>query len=192
MIEISRSDLSEAAEYLAGIKNGMGKAASRAINHTTLKAKTQMKRYVSKGYYTKQGDVEKTLDLKKATWNNPFSAIISKSPVLPLNKFKVSVGTEGVRAAVSKIEGYKLRKGAFISNVKEFDGAGYSENKSIRIFRRKTRKRLPLQLQYGASIPGMIGNDNVIAALNKFIGREIKIRLSHEVNYLLGRYKKWM
>ena len=128
MIEISRSDLSEAAEYLAGIKNGMEKATSRAINHTTLKAKTQMKRYVSKGYYTKQGDVEKTLDIKKATWNNPFSAIISKSPVLPLNKFKVSVGTEGVRAAVSKIEGYKLRKGAFISNVKEFDGAGYSEN----------------------------------------------------------------
>ncbi|MGL5756750.1 MULTISPECIES: phage tail protein, partial [Bacteria] len=120
MVEISQSNLKEAAELLSGIKNGMGKATARAINHTTAKAKTQMKRKVGKDYYIKQGDVDKTLKVKKASWTNPFATVTSKSRVLGLDKFKVTVKGGVVRAAISKLEGYKDRKGGFIANVKNF------------------------------------------------------------------------
>lgn len=198
MIEISQNNLKEAAEYLAGIKDGMEKATSIAINRATIKTKTQMKKYVLKSYYIKQGDVGKTLSTKKATKNNPFSTITSKSPVLPLSKFKISVAKEGVNAAVSKKRGDKVRKGAFIGNVREFFGGywgkrngkskfipDYSAEKSIRVFKRKKRTRLPLKALYGASIPGMIGNETIIRALYNFAEKETSKNLSTAVWNLL-------
>lgn len=190
MIEISQNNLKEAAEYLAGIKDGMEKATSIAINRATIKTKTQMKKYVLKSYYIKQGDVGKTLSTKKATKNNPFSTITSKSPVLPLSKFKISAVKEGVKAAVSKKRGGKVRKGAFIANVREFLGQQYgetvySEEKSLRIFKRKTEKKVPLFLFYGASIPGMIGNETIIRALYNFAEKETSKNLSTAVWNLL-------
>lgn len=202
MIEISQNNLKLAAELLSGIKNGMPKATARAINHTTAKTKTQMKRTVGKDYYIKQGDVDKTLKVKKASWTNPFATITSKSRVLGLDKFKITVKGGVVRAAVSKIEGYKERKGAFISNVRDFKGGSwekkggknkfipnYSDTKSIRILKRKSSLRLPLKTLHGASVPGMIGNENIIIALNNFVVKETNKRLSYEVGRLLGGFK---
>ncbi|MGL4787031.1 MAG: phage tail protein [Cetobacterium sp.] len=202
MVEISQSNLKEAAELLYGIKNGMGKATARAINHTTAKAKTQMKRKVGKDYYIKQGDVDKTLKVKKASWTNPFATITSKSRVLGLDKFKVTVKGGVVRAAISKLEGYKDRKGGFIANVKNFSGGSwrrekgrniftpnFSHKSGARVFKRIGKKRLPVKSLYGASVPGMIGSKNVIADLNKFVIVETNKRLSHEVGRLLGGFR---
>lgn len=189
MVEITGNNLSEAAKLLGGVKNGMEKVAARAINHTTSKAKNHIKKQVIKGYYIKNQDVEKTLNIKKATWNNPFATITSRSPVLPLGKFKIAASGVELKVAVSKFEGYTIRKKAFIASVKDF-GKNPDSMKSIRIFKRKGKARLPIQLQYGASVPGMIGNQNITKELNEFISKNLEVRLSHEVEYMLSRYKK--
>lgn len=202
MVEISQSNFKKAAELLSGIKNGMPKATARAINHTTAKAKTQMKRKVGKDYYIKQGDVDKTLKVKKASWANPFATITSKSRVLGLDKFKVTVKSGVVRAAISKLEGYKDRKGGFIANVKNFSGGSwrregkksiftpnFSHKSGARVFKRISKKRLPVKSLYGASVPGMISSKNVIADLNKFVIVETNKRLNHEVGRLLGGFR---
>lgn len=202
MVEISQSNLKDAAELLSGIKNGMEKATSRAINHTTAKAKTQMKRTVGKDYYIKQGDVDKTLNVKKATWTNPFASIISKSRVLGLDKFKVSVKNGTVRAAISKIEGYKERKGSFVANVKDFNGGSwkrkqgmniftpnFSHKNGVRVFKRIGKNRLPIRQLHGASVPGMIASENVMTNLFKFVIVETNKRLGYEVGRLLGGFR---
>ncbi|WP_047394354.1 phage tail protein [Cetobacterium sp. ZOR0034] len=189
MVEVSGNNLMEAAKMLGGIKNGMERVAARAINHTTAKAKNHIKKQVTKGYHIKNQDVEKTLDIKKATWNNPFASITSRSPVLPLGKFKIAASGTELKVAVSKLEGYTVRKKAFISSVKDF-GKNPSGMKSIRIFKRKGKARLPIQLQYGASVPGMIGNQNITKELDEFISKNLEVRLSREVEYMLGRYKR--
>lgn len=202
MVEISQGNLKEATELLSGIKNGMEKVTARAINHTIAKAKTQMKKTVGKDYYIKQSDVDKTLKIKKASWTNPFATITSKSRVLGLDKFKVTVRNGTVRAAISKLEGYKERKGGFIANVKNFSGGSWRKEKGrsiftpnfshkggARVFKRVGKKRLPVKSLYGASVPGMISSKNIIVNLNKFVIIETNKRLSHEVGRLLGGFR---
>lgn len=198
MIEVSDENLKEAAKKLSGIKNGMEKALTRALNHSIAKSKTQIKRSVTKGYYIKSGEVQKTLAIKKASWTNPFATITSKSPVLGLGKFKVTQRAGVLRAAVSKVEGYKERKGAFTGSTRDFKGGetknkkfipNFSNVKSIRVFKRKGSSRLPIVAQHGASVPGIIGNENVIMALNNFALKETNARISHEVGRILGGYR---
>ncbi|SKA01666.1 Prophage minor tail protein Z (GPZ) [Cetobacterium ceti] len=202
MVEISERNLKEAKELLSGIKNGMEKATSRAINHTTSKAKTKIKRLVSKGYYIKQSDIDKTLKVKKASWHNPFSTITSRSGVLTLDKFRVTVKNGTVKAAISKVVGYKERKNTFAVNVKDFNGGSwrevngkkrflpsFSHKSGVRVFKRKGKKRLPIEAQSGASVPGMIASENVLEVLSDFVIKETEVRLEHEVGRILGGYR---
>lgn len=202
MINISQNNIDKALESLSGIKNGMGKALSRALNHTMKKAKTQIKRKTSSNYFINQSEVDKTLKIRKATWTNLNSTITSKSKILGLNKFKVSVKNGVVKAAISRVIGYKERKNTFAANVKDFNGGSwqtvngknkffpsFSHKSGVRVFKRKGRKRLPVETQSGASVPGMIGSKNVIESIEKFIYEESGKRLDHEVGRILGGFR---
>lgn len=202
MINISQSNVDKALESLSGIKNGMGKALSRALNHTMKKAKTQIKRKTASNYFISQSEVDKTLKIRKATWTNLNSTITSKSKILGLDKFKVSVKNGVVRAAVSKIEGYKNRPGGFVSNVKSFSGGSwrkennkniftpnFSSKKGAMIFKRVGSSKYPIKRLHGASVPGMIGNKDVIDSIESFVYKESKKRLDHEVGRILGGFR---
>ncbi|MGL4566922.1 MAG: hypothetical protein ACRCU6_00170 [Fusobacteriaceae bacterium] len=196
MVHIDKNNnIQEAKKMLSGIENGMGKALSRAFNHSISKAKTAVKKKVTENYYIKSGDVEKTIKLKKASISDIEAKLTSKGPVLALNKFKVSTKGGVIKAAVSKLQGYKIREGAFTRRVANFTGSKngkvtYSETSfKNRVFKRKNQNRMPIVEQSGASIPGMLGNKAIVESTHEMIIKETEKRLFHEVGRMLGGTK---
>lgn len=196
MLEIDSKALDEAKRLLSGVEKGMEKALSRALNHSVSKAKTQIKKKATTDYYIKSGDVEKTLKVRKANISDLEAKITSRGPVLALNKFKVSNNGNVVKAAVSKLQGYKVRQGAFVRKVANFTGNVKGADKptptfsktefSNRVFKRKNQSRTPIVEQSGASVPGMLGSKTVMGFAEKFIVEEAEKRLLHEVARILG------
>lgn len=195
MLQIDEKNLQEAKKMLSGIENGMEKALSRALNHSVSKAKTTVRKKATDNYYIKAGDIEKTLKIKKASISDLEAKLTSKGPVLALNKFKVSVRGGAVKAAVSKLQGYKIREGAFTRRVADFTGskngkATYSDTSfQNRVFKRKNQSRMPIVEQSGASVPGMLGSKTVMEFAQEIIVKETEKRLFHEVGRLLGGTK---
>lgn len=195
MIQISDKNLKEAAKLLSGVENGVEKALSRALNHSISKAKTSVKRKATADYYIKSADIEKTLKVRKAHISNLEATITSKGPILALNKFKVKNSAGGVQAAVSKLQGYRVRKHAFVRRVANFTGhdgnkATFSQTDfSSRVFKRKNSGRMPIVEQSGASVPGMLGSKTVMGYAEELIVTETEKRLLHEVGRILGGFK---
>lgn len=84
---IEIKNLDKAQRLLSGIKNGVERATSSAINRSIITIKKDLKKDVTSNYAITSTEVEKTLSVKKANFKSPIGFIRSKSPRLSLYKF---------------------------------------------------------------------------------------------------------
>ena len=105
--------------------------------------------------------------------------------VIPLSKFRIrpSSPTPGrpkpVTATVVKGRGGTIPK-AFVARMP----AGH-----VGVYRRRGRPRLPILELYGPSAPQMIGNEEVMRALEEKAQQTLDERMEHEITRLLEGIK---
>lgn len=156
-------------------------AISNALNRAVTNINSNVKKEVRSKYHIKAGDVSDTLDVRRANAADLSAHVISKGKVIGLDKFKVSPKTvnpkrKGQLKIAVKKEGTKQILGAFVANLH-----------GIKVFERDGKKRSPISRLMGPSVPQMIGNEDIVAKIEREGQLTYDRRLEHEINYLLSK-----
>ncbi len=180
-IKLDKKKLREIEIMLRGVKNGMPRVVSGAINKTAAPAKTQISREIRQEIAVKAKDVKKSIILKKASYTK-WAALISISRRrLPVIVFGAKQNKKGVSYRIQKTGGRKRIGSAFIATMK----SGHTG-----VFKRKGAARLPIVQLRGPSL-GEVFDKNV--SLVQRITTEAYKRLDHNIydqlNYVLSRRK---
>lgn len=167
-----------AKKLLSDVPGGAETALMRAINRATQSGKAQAVREVRARYTVKAGDIRKTLTTTKATRTSLEAEIVSRGSPLGLASFKHAPKTDTtgnarkrVRVAVMKDGGLKPLGQAFVWQGK--------------IMQRVGKTRLPVEKKIGPSVPSMIGNPEVVEAIESKTQEAVVTRLDHEVDRIL-------
>lgn len=170
--------IERAKKLLSEVPGGVETALMRSINRAAQAGKTQAVKEVRARYTVKAADVRQTLTTSKATRAKLEAEIVSRGPMLGLAAYKHSPKTDStganqkrVRVSVKRDGGMKPLGQAFVWHGK--------------IMQRVGKKRLPIEKKLGPSIPSIIGNQEVVEAIEERTEEMIVKRLDHEVNRIL-------
>ncbi len=177
-ISIDAAGLEDARKALEGIPGGIERATSRAVNRAILAARTEGTKDVGKEYVIRASDVKANMTIKKAGAGDISAALSVKGSAIDIQKFKVKVKKSGIFVQVKRSGGAELPHSFFVTT----NGLG--------IYHRQESSRLPIQKEWGPSMPQMIGNPAIIEAMSQKSQEAIEKRLPHEVNAILGGFAK--
>lgn len=153
------------------------KAGVRALNKTAAKGRTTASKVIRETLNIKASTVKKQLTIKRATPSQMRSVIKGTYQPLPLIQFgSVKKNKNGVTAKVRKDRPRQMFKGAFIAVMP----GGHKG-----VFRRMSRRRLPLRELYGPSVHAVFG-DKIVVIVNKTAPDLEKI-LAREIDYELSK-----
>lgn len=185
-LKIDDSELKKAVSKLGNFPKEMPKAAASAINRTLTFTRKRVNQEVRKTYNIKAGDVNKTLEIHKASASNLTAYIISKGKRLTLGRFGRNTGSwrkgKPVKVKVKKdgVKTVNTNPTAFI--------AGLTGNSHI--VKRKGASRYPIEVLHTLSVPQMISNEKVSDKVQEEAREKLQERIDHEVKYRLGKYSK--
>ena len=182
---IEIKNLDKAQKLLSGIKNGIERATSSAVNRSIITIKKDLKKDVTSNYAITSKEVEKTLSVKKANFKSPIGYIRSKSPRLSLYKFfkyKKSDGTLLVR--VKKREKRKVVVGK--DNLYGRPFLATMKNGHRGIFQRKaSNRKATIQDLKTVSIPQMLGTKSVEEYVEDKAPKILEKNLDREIDRIL-------
>lgn len=180
----------QAKKLLSEVPGGVDTALMRAVNRAAQSGKAQTVREVRARYTVKAGDIRKTLTTTKATRTNLEAEIVSRGSPLGLASFKHTPRTDTtgaarkrVRVAVKKEGGLKPLGQTFV-----FNGQIFSRNGKFIVAtrgRHKDKRVEQVEKKIGPSVPSMIGNPEVVEAIEEQTQETVVKRLDHEVNRIL-------
>jgi len=174
-------------DALVNIAEGFGpeisKEATIAVNRTAKFHKNQIAKEVTKHVKLKQKDVKEVIDVEKSrSRTRPMAkVIVNKTSRLSLKRFGARQTKSGVSYRISKSGKRGKIKDAFI--VDKLGG---------HVFRRKGKKRLPIQKLYGVSVAGVYNKQNLYPISEKLIAERLNyemLRRVRAVNVRLIRRK---
>lgn len=184
MIEVNiafdKKQMEIAQAMLSGIKNGMPKAVSRAINRTATATNVQASILIKKEYTIKNGTKGK---VTRATTSRLAGNVNFKGRPRLLHNFSMGITKKGITARIKKSSRRRLIPRTFIRPLKNSNVPGVFQ-------RKKGAARYPVKVLHGPSLPQMAGNVNVQPEVEKFIQQKMDERLNHEVDALLKGYAK--
>lgn len=184
MIEITAETIERVETLLAGIPKGAERALSNAMNRGLSKMKTGAAKKVREVYTVQSSAINEATStrIQKASTGNLAGYIHFSGYKIPLYKFKVTPKAPGIKkqvtAAVKKGGGTAFEH-AFIAQMK----SGH-----IGVFERETSKRFPIEEKMGLAMAQMVGNQSVIAELEKEAQKTVDERVTHEIDRLLNGY----
>jgi len=184
MIEISAETIERVETLLAGVPKGAERALSNAMNRGLSKMKTGATKKVREVYTVQSSAINEATStrIQKASTGNLAGYIHFSGYKIPLYKFKVTPKAPGIKkqvtAAVKKGGGTAFEH-AFIAQMK----SGH-----IGVFERETSKRFPIEEKMGLAMAQMVGNQSVIAELEKEAQKTVDERVTHEIDRLLNGY----
>jgi hypothetical protein len=184
MIEIYAETIDRVEALLAGVPKGAERALSNAMNRGLSKVKTGASKKVREVYTVQASAINEatTTKIQRSSTGNLAGYIHFSGYKIPLYKFKVTPKAPGtnkkVAAAVKKGGGTPFEH-AFIAQM---------TNGHIGVFERETNKRFPIEEKMGLAMAQMVGNLNVIEALEKEAQKTVDERISHEIDRLLNGY----
>jgi hypothetical protein len=180
-VKIDRDLLHDVQKRLGSFSNKAPNAIANALNRAITTVASHVSREVRKEYNIKAKDVKATLKKVRATRANLSAMVSSQGEVVPLDRFKVSPKTpqpkrkKPIKVAVKKT-GLKPLLGAFVADIN-----------GIKVFKRVTKHRLPIQRMFGPSIPQMLGNEEIRNKINREGEKMFYKRLDHEINRILSK-----
>lgn len=197
--QVDVTGIREVERRLGELKDKAPVALCRAINDAVSKTRTEMKKVPQDEFHVQQSGVYKELKPHKASKSNLKGAVSASGERIDLYKFKRSLASEIVKAAVIKPNSPKaLEKGekrAFIVTVGK-DHKGIFERQGL-LKKRKTRKaglssritkhNESIRELTGLSAPQMLNNKEAIKRLEGVAGETLNNRLQHHVDYILQR-----
>lgn len=179
-----------AKKLLSEVPGGVETALMRALNRAAQSGKAQAVREVRARYTAKAGAIRETLTNTRATLTNLEAEIVSRGSPLNLADFKHTPRTDTtgaarkrVRVSVKKEGGLKPLGQAFVFNGQIFSRTG----KFIVATRgrHKDKRVEQVEKKIAPSVPSMIGNPEVVEAIEEKTQETVIKRLDHEVNRIL-------
>lgn len=166
---------------LVGFEKKAPVAISSALNRAMASVTKQITVETRSRYHIKAKDVRATLTKTKANRSNISAIVVSSGKTIPLDRFIVTPRTvqprrkKPILVAVKK-GGKKPLPGAFVGDIQ-----------GIKVFKRKTNRRLPIGRMFGPSVPQMLKGQDIQSEINK-AGRDMFYkRLDHEINRILSK-----
>jgi hypothetical protein len=173
----------EAIRRLGTLDGDVRKSVYSALNRTSQRLKTESGRKAKETYIVKSKAVTDQVVLKRGSVSNLSSELRWKGGNIPLLQFRTNPKSpsakrpRALKAAVKREGGNKKVGGAFLARM----SSGH-----IGVFRRSSRRRLPVEELYGPAVPVMLNNPEVTEHLERVAVEEMDKRIEHELNRRLG------
>lgn len=178
--EIGRDKIEHLNKVLSGVKNGAFRAAYSALQRASKSGQTQAGRFASATYaITKQEFMNNSRVVTRSTSSESMAKIEVqyKGYGLTLLSFKFGFSKKGrPTAQVMRGGSAQTFERAFAANIWGHMG----------VYERLGPERFPLEEIYGPSTAHMMGNEEVIKAVDEQITDTFEKRLDHEITRLLN------
>ena len=183
-VQIDAETMERVEAMLAEVPRGAERAFSNAINRGLSKLKTGALREVKRVYTVQSSALNAATNttVKKASTGDLAGYVQFAGYEIPLYKFNVTPKKPGTGKQVSatmKHGGGAVYDDAFIAEMK---------NGHIGVFRRETRKHLPISEYMGLSAAHMVGETAVAEKVQEEAQKTVEERVMHEVERILGGY----
>jgi hypothetical protein len=178
-----KADITEVMSMLNGLqRNGIKKAASRALNKTLTTVNAVAAREIKNdiGGSIKIGDIKSLLRQIKSNPIQLIASLIASGKRLPLIKIDPGARQNSAGVKYKNSKGTVIIPGAFIATMK-------SGHKGV--FKRKGVSRLPIKELAGASVPRVFLQSSVTQALTRTAAESWYKNFTHEIQYELAKYK---
>lgn len=182
-IEITVDGAEVTRRYLGRFASEMKPAIARAANRAAESGRAFTIRELTAGAGLTQKYGRRSVRIaRRATQNNPFATVTARGYPLPLVAY---VGTKGFRSGLG-IAGRAYRLGAvpagsFYARVRGKSGTG-GDHRGI--FRRRGRKRTPIDEVLGPSIPDLVISQSIFDRAEVRVLEVYAQRLEHELGRL--------
>lgn len=179
-VNVDQQLLNEVRERLRSLSNKAPNAISTALNRAVTSVASNVSKEVRKEYVIKSSDIKETISKTRASRSNLNAMVRSKGELIPLDRFKVSPKTvqptrkKPIKVAVKK-GGLKTTLGAFVTDIN-----------GIKVFKRESKKRLPINRLFGPSVPQMLKNEEIRRNINEEGKRVFNERLDNQINRILS------
>lgn len=181
MITSDYRDFKAAALAAKKMAKNTPKAINRAFKRTGQRLQTVAVQEVRKDYLIRAGDVRKYGNLKLTQRDNEIE-FKSSGRNIRLIRFKttptrvVKRRPKVLKAAVKRDGGTKPIGGAFVQHMR---------NDSLGVFRRRGKRRLPIEQLYGPGVPIMLNSAKIRDRLQDEMTQKLEQRLNHEMGRVL-------
>ncbi len=190
MIVVTEKQTRLAQQMLGHIPGAVKKALAGAINRAAEGARTEAVRGATEQYYIGAAEVRGTIKISKAQSTRLISYVRSRATGRPLSLFKVNPGKPATywdRPDILKVA--TTKRGSLKPLSKAFVEIGRTSG-NIHVLSRVGRERYPLRIQYGPSVPQMLGQERIAGQIERRAMVTLNDRLDHEINRLLRGYGK--
>lgn len=151
---VDERSLRNLERLLSGIRRGVPRATSAAINRTLTTGRAGISKRIGSEIALKAGDIKARITLKRASVGRPVGRIRITRKAVPLALYKPSQTGPGVTVKVRKAEARQLLRSAFLHtsaggqfNVVERRLTGGAGGARVR--------RLPIVARYGPTVLGV-------------------------------------
>ena len=178
-VRLDESAVKKLTSYLEGMPKQAPVAIARAMNRAIDSTKTEASRIVKENYTIKASSVKQSLSVKKASKNELVAQFLStaNSSSLSMAHYKFSPNRDTTGKAFRPVTA-EIKKGSpFTVN----NGFIWNGN----VFRRTGKKRLPIEVKTGPTVPQLLSQEDAFEALQEKAEETFMKRLDHEVGVLL-------
>lgn len=177
---VDQNMLNDVRERLGDFSSKAPNVIASALNRALTNVASNVSKEVRKEYVIKASEVKETLSKTRATKTSLEAIVRSRGNLIPLDRFKVSPKkVQPKRKTPIKIA---VKKGGTKPTLKAF----VADINGIKVFKRETKKRLPILRLYGPSIPQMLKNEEIRTKINEEGKEMFYRRLDHNINQILA------
>ncbi|RLJ20805.1 hypothetical protein DJ031_04655 [bacterium endosymbiont of Escarpia laminata] len=170
-----REDTREVERMLKHYRGGASKVITRALNKTIKPVERVAVRNMAEDLRITQKSVRKAIRLRRATWSNLRAEVQVTGRRLPVSAFAAKQTKPGVTYR-GKGSGRKLITGAFITTLR----SGH-----VGVFKRLSKKRLPIQELFGPSIPHVFIQSHIQRVMDTEADSIWRKNLDHELKWFI-------
>jgi len=171
-------DISGMRRQLLAIGDKAPLAAARALNRSIASVQTAAVRDIASDLKLAQKDVRKGMTLERATRQTLRARLIVTGRRLALHAFRARPTRAGVSYDLGR--GRTVAPGAFIATMR---------SRHIGVFRRRDKRRLPIDELFGPSLPHVFTAARISAARAALAADLLRKNLTHEVEFLAREVK---
>jgi len=173
-ITVDTRDLKRA---MAALGSKAPTAIMRALNKTARSARTQAVRGVAKEIRLKQKDVRPMIPVIPATSKHLEAKLVARGRPISLMRLGARQTKQGV--VYRGPGGRVLIRSAFIATMPRARRPG--------VFKRKGKPRLPIQKQFGPSVPQVVLERGIFEGIARTAPGTLAKNLAQETHYLLSK-----
>ena len=175
------------AQFSAASSDAVPKATYRAINRAVDKAVTETSREVRKVYNLRDRAVKAAMKKRYASRGRLVGEVMIQGLRIALVEFDArwTRRMPGASVRIKVGAGRKTVAGAFIaaSTANNYRGGGSMGMKQV--YRRVGRERYPIRTLRSLSIPQAVGNQAVLAAIDRIVAQTFEKNFEQQMKFLL-------